>query len=110
MKMNKQNSVTEKFINRNAEKTKKIPKILGDKTPMFLSLHLDGIIEGLELAFCVETKKDENQDSFMVIALNGKPLGCYETDWSECVSQKNGTLLINAELIGNFIPDEQHER
>ena len=110
MKKIKNSEVTKKIISQNkaVKKADNTPKTFGDKTPIFLSLHLDGIVEGLELAFCVDAK-GEGQDSFMVIALNGKSLGSYDMDWLEHISPKDGTLVINAEFIGSYLSHDQYE-
>lgn len=101
----KKNNVAKKVIKQNQieKRTENTNQTFGDKSPILLSLYLDRIVPGLRLDFCVEKRGDKN--CFIMVVLNDKPLGLFEMYWSDEVLPEDGALIINADIIGDFIPN-----
>jgi hypothetical protein len=104
MKKNKKNNKTEKIINQNqvAEKAENISKTFGDESPIYLSLNLDIIANGLHLDFVV----NEDPEAFMALVLGEEPLGFFDMEWADhIIPEENGMLCMHAKLIGKSSPN-----
>lgn len=79
-------------------KKEKLSKKFGSESPIAISLCLGKIIKGLHLDFVV-IKEGEDRGSFLVLALNNKPIAFYDMEWSDHVLPEDGKLCMHAELL-----------
>ncbi len=86
--MNKNTKKEEKKITNNGYTT---------KSPLFISLCLGNIIDGLHIDFCV-VKEGKDQVSCIVPTFKGKTIGFFELEWLEDVNPKDGALCVDATL------------